>query len=394
MSQSPTKTPSRPPPKRATRRGFFARTWIWWFLIVVAAIGGSIYYYLNYFTIASAEVAYVKRGTAITSVYGTVNVDPVEQIIVRTRNYGQLGAWKVKAGDPVKKGQILVGITDDSLQRQIDSATSNVTQAKSRQSLGPGSAAALKNQQIEVDKITKLVEAGNLAQVELDKAKNVLSQLKDQVQNETAGLDNDVASQQRALDALQAQFKQNDLVSPLDGIVLNIYANPGEFLPGETQLCRIGSAANEIVANVNEEDIGQLKPGMKAQIRLYAYPNKNLTGTLLTIGSTPVNQAYPVSFSLDEGAPSLLPGMTGEMNVIIGEHKNVLTIPSRAIRHSNTVLTVVDHIVHKTECRVGFKTLETSEILDGLDESTAVILSNQDLYKPGMRVRELYEKEN
>jgi len=137
-----------------------------------------------------------------------------------------------------------------------------------------------------------------------------------------------------------------------------------------------------------------LKPGMKAQIRLYAYPNKNLTGTLLTIGSTPVNQAYPVSFSLDEGAPSLLPGMTGEMNVIIGEHKNVLTIPSRAIRHSNTVLTVVDHIVHKTECRVGFKTLETSEILDGLDESTAVILSNQDLYKPGMRVRELYEKEN
>jgi HlyD family secretion protein len=357
-------------------------------------VGGGIYYYLVYATIASADVAYVKRGTAITSVYGTVNVDPVEQIIVRTRNYGQLTAWKVKAGDAVKKGQVLVGITDDNLQRQIDSAQSNIAQAKARQSLGPGSAAALKNQQIEVDKITKLVEAGNLAQVELDKSKNVLAQLQQQVQNETSGLQNDVDAQQRALENLQAQFKQNDLVSPLDGIVLNIYANAGEFLPQETQLCRIGSAANEIVANVNEEDIGDLKPGMKAQIRLYAYPDKNLTGTLLTIGSTPVNQAYPVSFSLDDSAPSLLPGMTGEMNVIIGEHKNALTIPTRALRHGNTVLTVVDHVVHKVDCHIGFRTLETSEVLDGLDEGTAVILQDQDRYKPGMYVRELNEKEN
>jgi HlyD family secretion protein len=376
------------------RRSFLARTWMWWLFLLLLLAGGGAYYYFNYATIGSADVAYVKRGTAITSVYGTVNVDPVEQIIVRTRNYGQLTAWKVKSGDPVKKGQVLVGITDDSLQRQIDSAQSNVAQAKVRQSIGPGSAAALKNQQIEVDKITKLVEAGNLAQVELDKSKNVLTQLQEQVQNETIALQNDVDAQQRGLDGLQAQFKQNDIVSPLDGIVLNIYANAGEFLPQETQLCRIGSAANQIVANVNEEDIGDLKPGMKAQIRLYAYPDKNLTGTLLTIGSTPVNQAYPVSFSLDDSAPSLLPGMTGEMNVIIGEHKNALTLPTRALRHGSTVLTVVDHVVHQVQCHIGFRTLETSEVLDGLDEGTAVILQDQDHFKPGMYVRELNEKDN
>ncbi len=394
MSQSPSKTSSRPLPKRAMRRSFLARTWMWWLFLLLLLAGGGAYYYFNYATIGSADVAYVKRGTAITSVYGTVNVDPVEQIIVRTRNYGQLTAWKVKSGDPVKKGQVLVGITDDSLQRQIDSAQSNVAQAKVRQSIGPGSAAALKNQQIEVDKITKLVEAGNLAQVELDKSKNVLTQLQEQVQNETIALQNDVDAQQRGLDGLQAQFKQNDIVSPLDGIVLNIYANAGEFLPQETQLCRIGSAANQIVANVNEEDIGDLKPGMKAQIRLYAYPDKNLTGTLLTIGSTPVNQAYPVSFSLDDSAPSLLPGMTGEMNVIIGEHKNALTLPTRALRHGSTVLTVVDHVVHQVQCHIGFRTLETSEVLDGLDEGTAVILQDQDHFKPGMYVRELNEKDN
>ena len=366
---------------------------LWVFLLLVGAGAGGYYYY-NYATIASAEVAYVKRGTAVTSVYGTVNVDPVEQIIVRTRNYGQLSAWKVIAGDSVKKDQVLAEVTDDNFQRQLDSAKSSLSQAQIRQKLGPPSAGPLKNAEIDLDKVQKLVEAGNLAPVELEKAKNLVSQLRDQVQNEAITLDNDVDSLQRALDALQAQLKQNELVSPLDGVVLNIYANPGEFLPPQTQLCRIGSAANQIVANVNEEDIGYLKPGMKAEIQLYAYPDKKLVGTLLSVGRSPVNQAYPVSFSLDDPTQSLLPGMTGEMNVIIGKRDNTLTIPSRAIRRGGVVLTVVNGFVKEEHVDVGFHTLETSEILKGLDEGTAVILSNQDRYHPGMHVRELDAKDN
>jgi HlyD family secretion protein len=366
---------------------------LWVFLLIAAAAGGGYWYY-NYATIASAEVAYVKRGTAVTSVYGTVNVDPVEQIIVRTRNYGQLSAWKVSAGDAVKKNQILAEVIDDNFQRQMDSAQSSLAQAQVRQKLGPPSAAALKNAEIDLDKVQKLVDGQNLAPVELEKAKNLVVQLREQVQNEAITLDNDVDTCQRALDGLQAQLKQNQLVSPMDGVVLNIYANPGEFLPPQTQLCRVGTASNEIVASVNEEDIGYLKPGMKAEVRLYAYPDKKLTGTLLSVGKSSVNQAYPVYFSLDDSSQSLLPGMTGEMNVIIGKRDNALTIPSRAIRRGGTVLTVVNGYVHETHVDIGFHTLETSEILTGLEEGTPVILSNQDLYRPGMHVRELNAKDN
>jgi len=394
MPQSPTMKEPRTVQRRPQRRSFLARTWIFWVFLLLLAGGGGAYYYYNYATIASAEVAYVKRGTALTSVYGTVNVDPVEQIIVRTRNYGQLSSLKIKEGDTVKKDQVLAEVTDDTEQRQIDTLQSNLTQAKIRQSLGPPSAPALKNAEIEVDKLTQLFNAGNIAQVELDKAKNALTQLQEQVQNEAINLDNDVDAQQRALDALQAQFKENRITAPMDGVVLNIYANLGEFLNPQTQLCRIGSADNKIVANVNEEDVGYLVPGMKAQIRLYAYPDKNLPGTLLTIGHDSDNQAYKVTFSIDDPTQSLLPGMTGEMNIIVGERKNTLTIPTRAIRHGNVVLTVVDGVVHQVTVRVGFHTLETSEILEGLDEGTAVILSNHDLYHPGMHVRELNAKDN
>lgn len=394
MSQSATAHDPRASRRLPPRRGFFARTWFLWFLLIAAAAGGGAYYYYNYATIAQAEVAYVKRGPAVTSVYGTVNVEPVDQVIVRTRNYGQLSALNVKEGDTVKKDQLLAETADDSFQRQMETVQSNIAQAKIRQNLGPASAPALKNQQIEVDKLTKLVEAGNIAQVELDKAKNQLEQLRQQVQNEAISLNNEVESLQRVMDSLHAQVKENKLISPMDGQVLNVYANLGEYLAPQTQICRIGSAANKIVANVNEEDVGYLKPGMKAQIRLYAYQGQNLPGTLLSVGSDSVNQAYKVTFSLDDPSVSVLPGMTGEMNVIIGERDNTLTIPSRAIRHGNVVLTVVDGIVQETRVRVGFHTLETSEILDGLTEGTAVILSNQDLYHVGMHVRELHAKQS
>src|SRR5438445_159080 len=103
MSQTSTMNPPKNARKLPPRRSFFARTWLLWLFLLVLAVGGGAYWYYNYATIKSAEVAYVKRGNALTSVYATVNVDPIEQIIVRTRNYGQLSSWKVKAGDAVKK---------------------------------------------------------------------------------------------------------------------------------------------------------------------------------------------------------------------------------------------------------------------------------------------------
>jgi RND family efflux transporter MFP subunit len=301
---------------------------------------------------------------------------------------------RVYTGTAVKSGQILGEMVDDNLQRQLALAESNLGESKVRQNLGPPSAAALKNQEIEVDKLQKLVAATNIAPVELEKAQNQLASLREQVQNESINLNNDVDNLERARDGLLEQMKQMELVAPMDGVVLNLYVNLGEFLPPQSQFCRIGSASNRVVANVNEEDVGYLKVGMKAHIRLYSYPDKDLIGTLSDILPQGENQVYPVWFNLDDASQTMRPGMTGEMNIIVGERQNALTIPTRAIRRNNVVLVVVDGEVEQTHVEVGFHTIEKSEILDGLKEGSAVILSNQDLYRPGMRVRELITSAN
>jgi len=294
----------------------------------------------------------------------------------------------------VKAGQVLVETSDTSIQRDIDSANSNLAQAKVRQALGPPSASALKNQEIEVEKLKKLLAANDISPVELEKNQNSLASLRDQVQKETLALNTDVENAERARDALKDQLGHDAITSPMDGVILESYSHLGEFLPPQTQICRIGSAENQVVAQVNEEDVGYLSPGMKAKIRLYSQQDRDIVGTLKKILPQAENQVYHVIFSLDNPPALLLPGMTGEMNIIIGERKNTLTIPSRAVRHGNEVLAVMGGRVRKVMVTTGFHTLERTEILSGLSQGDKVILSNQDLYKPGVRVREVTEKQS
>jgi len=394
MHRDPTTPRQRTIRPLPPRRSFLARNGILLALLLILSAGGAGYYYYTYETVASAEVALVQRGSALAGVYGTVAVEPVNQVVVRTRDFGLLSTINIKEGDTVKQGQVLAEMTDDNMQRQLDSVNSSIAQAKIRQSLGPPSTAALKNQEIEVDKLKKLLDANNIAAVEYEKAQNELTRLKEQVQNETISLNNEVETLDRSRAGIEDQLGQLQLISPMDGVILNLYCNLGEFVPPQTQLCRIGSASNQIVADVNEEDVGYLQPGMKAQIRLYAHQDKDLVGDLKEILPQAENQVYRVLFSLEDPPQTLLPGMTGEMNVIIGEHKDALTIPSRAVRKGNVVLAVIHGQVQEVHVRTGFHTLERTEILEGLDEGTSVILSNQDLYKPGVRVRELVRKAN
>lgn len=386
---SPTRA-SRPSPP--PRRSFLRRYWLLFALAVLLVAGGAVYYFVFYNTVDAAEVATVERGTALQGVYGTVDVEPVMEVIVRTRNFGMLSAVNFKAGDTVKAGQVLVETSDTSVQRDIDSVNSALAQAKVRQALGPASADALKNQEIEVDKLKKLLDANDISPVEYEKAQNSLASLRDEVQKETLALNTDVENAERSRDALNDQLGHDSIASPMDGVILESYSHLGEYLPPQTQICRIGSAENQVVAQVNEEDVGYLSPGMKAKIRLYSQQDRDLVGTLKKILPQAENQVYRVIFSLDNPPSLLLPGMTGEMNIIIGERQNTLTIPSRAIRHGNQVLQIVDGRVRDVTVHTGFHTLERTEITDGLKQGDQVILSNQDLYKPGVRVREVTEK--
>jgi hypothetical protein len=84
---------------------------------------------------------------------------------------------------------------------------------------------------------------------------------------------------------------------------------------------------------------------------------------------------------------NLMVGMTGEMNIITGAHDKALLVPTRALLVDQAL--IVKHgIVHSRTVGVGFRTLDFTEVTNGLDEGSHVIVSDQDKFHSGETVRQ------
>ena len=128
-------------------------------------------------------------------------------------------------------------------------------------------------------------------------------------------------------------MKSSEIVASMDGILSDMQAIDGELVTENNQLFTISSRRNYVRGEVNEEDIGEVKIGMKAAVQLYAYRTRQFTAKVSSIqpAADPDTQRYTVALELQNPPENLMAGMTGEMNIITGTHENVLLVPTRAL---------------------------------------------------------------
>src|SRR5205823_7082324 len=130
-------------------------------------------------------------------------------------------------------------------------------------------------------------------------------------------------------------------------------------------------------------------PGMKATLRLYAYRTQQFAAEASSIqpAADPETQRYTIVLQLENAPDNLMAGMTGEMNIITGTHENVLIVPTRALL-VDQALVVKRGVVHGRTVKVGFRTLDFTEAINGLSLGDHVIVSDQDRLRPGRAVRQ------
>src|SRR5881396_3515492 len=128
---------------------------------------------------------------------------------------------------------------------------------------------------------------------------------------------------------------------------------------------------------------------MKARLQLYPYRTRTFTAHVTSIqpAADPTTQRYTIALELENPPDNLMAGMTGEMNIIIGTHENALLVPTRALL-VDQVLVVKRGIVQRRTVKIGYKTLDYSEGLGGLEQGEHVIVTDQDKFRPGKAVRE------
>ncbi len=348
-----------------------------------------------YFLMPVAEVVTVRRGTAISAVYGTVRIEPAFVVRVRAQNAGFIqlaeafSAGRGAIGKNVQKGQLLAMIADEETSRQLKQARADLEAARERAALPLPSSELLKAAEDNLQRLEKVVGSGNVPAVEYQKAKSEANRLRGAVETERIERDRNLNSLEETTKKLEAQMKNSEVRAPIDGLLTNVQTIDGELVSDGNELFTVSSHKNYIRGEVNEEDVGEVKPGMNAKVQLYAYRTRTFTARVTSVqpAADPTTQRYTVVLEMESPPDNLMVGMTGEMNIITGTHQNALLVPTRALLVDQAL--IVKHgIVHSRTVGVGFRTLDFTEVTSGLEEGSHVIVSDQAKFRPGEAVRQ------
>ena len=349
---------------------------------------------VSYFLMPVAEVAPVRRGTAISAVYGTVRIEPAFVVHVRAQNSGFIqlaepfSAGRGAIGKSVEKGQLLATIADETTARQLKQARADLDAAVERAKLPLPSSELLKAAEDNLQRLEKVVSSGNVPVIEYEKAKSEAKRLRGAVEAERIEQDRNLNALEEATKKLEAQMKSAQVQSPIDGLLTNVQTIDGELVSDGNELFTVSSRKNYVRGEVNEEDVGEVQPGMEAKLQLYAYRTRTFTARVTSIqpAADPTTQRYTVVLEMEAPPDNLMAGMTGEMNIITGTHENVLLVPTRALLVDQALI-VKRRIVRSRTVKVGFRTLDFAEVISGLSEKDYVVVSDQDKLRSGQMVR-------
>src|SRR5437763_1521527 len=348
-----------------------------------------------FFLMPVAEVTTVRRGAAISAVYGTVRIEPAFVVRVRAQNDGFIrlaepfSAGRGAIGKGVERGELLATIADEETSRQLKQARTDLQAAVDRAALPLPSSELLKAAEDNLQRLEKVVSSGNVPAVEYQKSKSEVNRLRGALETERIERDRNLKSLEETAKKLEAQMKSSEVRSPIDGLLTNVQTIDGELVSDGNELFTVSSRKNYVRGEVNEEDVGEVKPGMKAKVQLYAYRTRSFTARVTSVqpAADPTTQRYTVVLEMENPPDNLMAGMTGEMNIITGTHDNALLVPTRALL-VDQALVVNGGIVHSRIVGIGFRTLDFTEVTNGLEEGSRVIVSDQDKFHPGETVRQ------
>ena len=268
-------------------------------------------------------------------------------------------------------------------------AQADLKAATERAQLPLPSEELLKTAEDNLRRLEQVVASGNVPAVEYEKAKSEANRLRGALENERIERDRNLQALDEARKKLESQMRNSEIRGPMDGLLSAVSTIDGELVAEGNQLFTISSRKTYVRGEVNEEDVGEVKPGMKAKVQLYAYRTQTFEARVSSVqpAADPDTQRYTVILEMEKPPDNLMAGMTGEMNVITGTHESALLVPTRALLVDQAL--IIKHgVVQRRTVKVGFRTLDFSEALSGVSLGDHVVIADQDRLRPGEPVRQ------
>jgi RND family efflux transporter MFP subunit len=353
-------------------------------LLVFAGLAGT-WLYLNR---PVAKVVRVARGPAVDAVPGSVIVDAEYQMDLKSEVGGRIVKSALDDGKHVKEGEFLVQLDTGDIKLEIDKIQSDYDALKSRIAVGSQIALELDNARGDLANSERLLKLGTMAESDLEKQRRSVQQIEQQLKLEQVQNKNSIDTYENTLKTNSRELEKMTIKAPFDGVVSQVLARPGDLIDKGAPIATVIATGRTVVARISEENFAGIHIGQKAVVRFLTYGDDTYPATVDKILPTadPATQRYEVFLKTDLPLDRLVPGLTGEASITVGEHDNALIVPRRALVGNNLYI-VKNGRVQVSQVSVGYVGLNEAEILQGIAEGDEVIVEELDSFYHGERVR-------
>jgi HlyD family secretion protein len=391
------------------------RFWIWMSLGITGIVlvaGFGLARMAKGSSIDPNKLARVTRGDVAASVVATGKIQPVTKVEVKSKASGIVEKLFVDINNHVTKGQQLAQLDQQEIVAQVDaqkaqlaSAEANVAtfEADIDQDKVNAAAPDLPMYKATLDRNIEMQKDGIVSRQTLDDAdRDYLAELtkrdsaRAQIGVDTAKLKQaraQVQQSQATLNQLEEQLSYTTIVAPMDGVILSRDVEIGDAI---SSILVLGSTATLIMTEgdtnqvyvqgkVDEADIAHVYLGQPARIKVESFRDRLFYGKVTKIAPMGVEAdnvtTFEVRVSINNPGGELKANMTANAEILLDEHKNVLSVPENAVTYDaqkNASVDVPDKSqkdgTRKVPVTVGLSNGSVTEIVSGLKEGDQVVL--------------------
>ena len=318
-------------------------------VIALAVAGGWSLYAL---APTSEQIEYtfatVEPGDIESVVVSSGTLRALNTVIVGSQLSGQIAELHADFNDTVEAGDLVARIDPRTFEARVQQNRADVTVAlaniESREAELVRANATLGQARRELERRQALVERGYISASELDQDVTLVETSEAQVAIAHAAITNagaNLEQRRAALAQAELDLERTNIRSPVSGTVINRQVEVGQTVAASFTapvLFEIGENLRrmQVEASVDEADIGRVREGMRCRFTVDAYPDRQFRGRIEQVRKAPEELQNVVTYKVIVTAANddlaLLPGMTANVEMILGSKSDVLKIPNAALR--------------------------------------------------------------
>lgn len=310
------------------KKKIFSKVWIAMILVVVIAVaawllsGGKKEEQINF------KQEKVATHTLQNSITATGTIEAVTSVTVGTQVSGIVNKLYVDYNSVVKKGQVIAELDKTNLISELNTAKANLASTESN----------LSYQSANMKRYLTLYKKGLVSADEYENALLAYRQAKEQV-----------ASSRENVQKAQTNLGYATITSPIDGTVISKSVEEGQTVAASFNTPELFTIAKDlknmqVIANVDEADIGGVAVGNRVNFTVDAYPDDTFEGVVkqVRLEATTTNNVvtYEVVISAPNADLKLKPGLTANVTIYTKEQANILSVANKALRFTPTKETV------------------------------------------------------